>query len=172
MRTLFSLFLPINWMDSYFSTEGPFSLTFTDLHHALVSHFSNCYLRGCPEPNIWSIENGCVLNKSTIKAWDSCSWRCSGTSAPSAPYQMVSFCLCSAKSNISVEVKDTRRGSCWEEQKRIVFPWLRGQGFALQTHNIWPLPWCLIAYALPAWYSRALLLRPYTKKPWKWVSLY
>ena len=41
----------------------------------------------------------CVFNKRTIKVCVSCSWRCPGTSAPSAAHLRVALYLCSSGSN-------------------------------------------------------------------------
>ena len=78
----------------------------------------------------------CVFYKRTIKVCVSCCWRCPGTSALSAAHLTVSMCLCSSGSNARgegprrapcqlkkpFEGPRWRRGSCWEERKRIVFP--------------------------------------------------
>ena len=81
----------------------------------------------------------CVFNKRTIKVCVSCSWRCRGTSAPTAAHPTVSLYLCSSESNARGESRALervqcvsalkkplrgprqRRGSCWKKQKRRVF---------------------------------------------------
>ena len=51
----------------------------------------------------------CVCNKRTIKVCVSCSWRCPGTSLPSASHLTVSLYLCSSGSNGRGESR-TREG--------------------------------------------------------------
>ena len=77
-----------------------------------------------------------LFDKRKIKVCNSYSWRCPGTSVPSAPHLTVSLYLSSSGSNargeeasrgpekgaVSAQKARLRRGSCWEERKRIVYP--------------------------------------------------
>ena len=75
-------------------------------------------------PSFWNSKKKCVFNKRTIKVCVSCSWRCLRTSTPSTPlpdsfFESPQFW----KQHTSrVEGPSKVRGSCWEEQKRKVFP--------------------------------------------------
>ena len=82
---------------------------------------------------MYTVENKCIYNVRTIKVCINCSWRCPGTSAPTMAHFLSFPFLCSSGAMHEaswVPLKDKKhfkglrrkQGSCWEEQKKIVFP--------------------------------------------------